>query len=150
MLRSATVVRMSTPAPQPRPHDAPQSAVQSVLEALARPLRQRGVEVVVGVAVGRPVSRARMRMVRRAAWELLVEAAGRAPYLVTLVLVERGGGLRLTVGHGRLGGAAGDRHERPGGERLDQLEQRLVASGGSLTLDARSGFATYTAELPVD
>jgi hypothetical protein len=62
-----------------------------------------------------------------------------------VVLVERGGGLCLTVGHDRLSA----RGTPPGPPGLGLLGASLAASGGSLVLESGRGFAAYSASLPV-
>ena len=65
--------------------------LQSAIEAVARPLRDAGVEVIVGIAVDRPLPGETALLVHRAAREILLDVRRRRD--VTLVdgeLADRG------------------------------------------------------------
>ena len=132
-----------------RVRGAEEADLRGALEALAGPLRRRGVEVVVGVAVGRLLCHARVVQIGLVAKELLLGVGEHDPYLVTVLLMERGGRLRLTVGHDRIAARARVRTPPRARRRLALVADSLAASGGSLVIDSRPGFAAYTASLPV-
>jgi len=79
--------------------------LRAAMEDLVAPLRRRGIEVVLGVAVLAPAEGADL-LVERAAVAILDAVAARADVsLVAIGLVERRGAIRLTVAHDRRGGA---------------------------------------------
>jgi two-component system, NarL family, sensor kinase len=127
--------------------------LHSALEAIARPLEDAGVEVILGVALERPLPGDVALLVHRAAREILLDVRRRRDVsLVTLKLAERGAEVTLSVDHNVIRGAAGDtadgRGRRP---RLDSLAGALDARGGALAVDEIPGVgARYTATLPRD
>ena len=65
--------------------------LQSAVEAVARPLRDAGIEVIVGIAVNRPLPGDTALLVHRAAREILLDVRRRRDVsLVTLKLEDRG------------------------------------------------------------
>jgi two-component system, NarL family, sensor kinase len=126
--------------------------LQGAIDAVARPLRDGGVEVVVGIAVNRPLAGDAALLVHRAVREILLDVRRRTGVtLVTIGVADRGGDIALTVDHNSLARPpAGARGREPGRRpRLDSLAETLAAHGGSLAVDARPGLGTrYTAALP--
>jgi signal transduction histidine kinase len=127
--------------------------LQSAFEAVARPLRDAGVEVIVGIAVNRPLAGDSALLVHRAVREILLDVRRRSGVtLVTIGLADRGPDVALTIDHNsvagfesaaRNGGGAG----RP--PRLDSLAEAVAAHGGTLVIGARPGLGTrYTATVP--
>jgi signal transduction histidine kinase len=121
--------------------------LRAAMEELVAPLRRRGVEVVLGVAVVAPAEGADL-LVERAAVAILEAIAARADVsLVAIGLIERRGMVRLTVAHDRRGGATErltlDPHVRAAADAL-------ACAGGSLAVEGGSQFgARYTATAPV-
>jgi two-component system NarL family sensor kinase len=131
---------------------APRDGVQDLhgaIEGLARPLRDAGVEVIVGITLGRPLEPETALLIHRAAREILLTVRRRDDVsLITMALVERGQEVVLTVDHGIVGGGRQGEPDIPG--RLQALAQRLSASGGSLAVDHIDGRRVrYAAALPV-
>ena len=129
--------------------------LQSAVEAVARPLRDAGIEVIVGIAVNRPLPGDTALLVHRATREILLDVRRRRDVsLVTLKLADRGSHVTLTVDHNTVAGAApaGGEPAQPGRRpRLDSLAAALEARGGSLMVDEIPGAgARYEATLPTD
>ena len=129
--------------------------LQSAVEAVARPLRDAGIEVIVGIAVNRPLPGDTALLVHRATREILLDVRRRRDVsLVTVKLADRASHVTLTVDHNTLAGAApaDDAHAQPGRRpRLDSLAAALEARGGSLMVDEIPGAgARYEATLPTD
>jgi len=127
--------------------------LQSAVEAVARPLRDAGIEVIVGIAVNRPLPGDTALLLHRAAREILLDVRRRRDVsLVTLKLADRGSHVTLTVDHNTVAGAAraDDEYARPGRRRrLDSLAAALEADGGGLLVDEIPGVgARYEATLP--
>jgi hypothetical protein len=120
--------------------------LRTAMEDLVAPLRRRGIEVVLGVAVLAPAEGADL-LVEEAAVAILGSIAARGDVsLVAIGLIERRGTIRLTVAHDRRGAAT---------ERLVlDTEVRVAAdalacAGGSLVVESGSRFgARYTATVP--
>ena len=120
--------------------------LRTAMEDLVAPLRWRGIEVVLGVAVIAPAEGADL-LVERAAVAIVDAIAARADVsLVAIGLIERRGAIRLTVAHDRRGGAT---------ERLAldadvrAAADALAGAGGSLAVESGSRFgARYTAIVP--
>ena len=120
--------------------------LRTAMEDLVAPLRWRGIEVVLGVAVLAPAEGADL-LVERAAVAIVDAIAARADVsLVAIGLIERRGAIRLTVAHDRRGGAT---------ERLAldadvrAAADALAGAGGSLAVESGSQFgARYTATVP--
>jgi two-component system, NarL family, sensor kinase len=125
--------------------------LQSAIDAVARPLREAGVEVVVGIGVKHTVPNESALLLHRAVREILLDVRRRDDVtLVTLGLVERGGDIVLTVDHNSVAALRGN-GDAPAdhGPRLTSLEAALENRGGTLQIDARPGLgAHYTATLP--
>ena len=126
--------------------------LRSAIEAVARPLRDAGVEVIVGIAVNRPLPGDTALLVHRAAREILLDVRRRSGVtLVTIGLADRGGDVALTVDHDSVAGPGPRREDddeagRP--SRLESLAETLAAHGGSLVIDSRPGLgARYAATL---
>jgi two-component system, NarL family, sensor kinase len=117
--------------------------LRGAIDALARPLRDRGADVTVDVALERALPGDSALLVHRAAREILLEVR-RHPGVraVHVGLDDDGLELRLTVEHD---GAAGD--DAP---RLHGLARSLAARGGALRVDARpaSPVRAVTAVVP--
>ena len=128
--------------------------LQSAVEAVARPLRDAGIEVIVGIAVNRPLPGDTALLVHRATREILLDVRRRRDVsLVTLKLAHRGSHVTLTVDHNTVAGAArADDEQQPGRRpRLDSLAAALEARGGALIVDDIPGVgARYEATLPTD
>jgi two-component system NarL family sensor kinase len=129
--------------------------LQGAIEAVARPLRDTGVEVIVGIAVERPLGGDTAMLVHRAVREILLDVRRRRDVtLVTLGLAERGAGVALTIDHNSIAGlrpARPDDDEAGRRPRLDSLAETLAAHGGSLVIDSRPGLgARYSVTLPAD
>ena len=126
--------------------------LQSAIDAVARPLRDAGVEVVVGIAVNRTLPNQTALLLHRAVREILLDVRRRDDVtLVTLGLVERGGDVVLTVDHNSVAALRGDGDAdgEDRGPRLLSLEASLEARGGALQVDIHPGLgAHYTASLP--
>ena len=127
--------------------------LQSAVEAVARPLRDAGIEVIVGIAVNRPLPGDTALLLHRAAREILLDVRRRRDVsLVTLKLADRGSHVTLTVDHNTVAGAAraDDEYAPPGRRRrLDSLAAALEADGGGLLVDEIPGVgARYEATLP--
>jgi signal transduction histidine kinase len=120
--------------------------LRAAMEDLVAPLRRRGIEVVLGVAVLAPAEGADL-LVERAAVAILDAVAARADVsLVAIGLVERRGAIRLTVAHDRRGGAT-ERLELDADVRV--AADALADAGGSLAVESGSQFgARYTATVP--
>jgi signal transduction histidine kinase len=122
--------------------------IYRAIDALARPLRDSGVEVIVGVGARRPIGRDVALLIHRAAREILGIVRGEPTVtLVTIGFVERAGDLVLTVDHdGRQPApatAASSAHRR-----LQSLQDRFADRGGTLQVDRLEGRGTrYTARL---
>jgi hypothetical protein len=120
--------------------------LRTAMEDLVAPLRWRGIEVVLGVAVLAPAEGADL-LVERAAVAIVDAIAAREDVsLVAIGLIERRGAIRLTVAHDRRGGAT---------ERLAldadvrAAADALAGAGGSLAVESGSQFgARYTATVP--
>jgi signal transduction histidine kinase len=127
--------------------------LRGAMEAIARPLENAGVEVILGVAVDRPLPGDVALLVHRAAREILLDVRRRRDVsLVTLKLAERGAEVTLSVDHNVVRGAGEDRADGPSrrGQRLDSLAAALDARGGALTVDEIPGAgARYTATVPL-
>jgi two-component system NarL family sensor kinase len=125
--------------------------LQSAIEAIAAPLRDAGVEVIVGLALSRPLPGETALLVHRAAREILLDVRRRPDVtLVTMKIEDRGDQVTLTVDHNLIPDPE-DAGERENGRRprLDSLAQTLRARGGSLAIDARDGVsARYAATVP--
>jgi signal transduction histidine kinase len=125
--------------------------LQSAIEAIAAPLRDAGVEVIVGLALSRPLPGETALLVHRAAREILLDVRRRPDVtLVTMKIEDRGDQVTLTVDHNLIH-APEDTGERENGRRprLDSLAQTLRDRGGSLAIDARDGVsARYAATVP--
>jgi two-component system NarL family sensor kinase len=119
--------------------------LRGAIDALARPLRDRGVEVAVDVALDRALPGDSALLVHRAAREILLEVR-RQPTVRTVRVALHDGGceLTLTVEHD---GAAGDGDEPL---RLDALARSLAARGGALRIQRGAGPGTraVTATVP--
>jgi signal transduction histidine kinase len=129
--------------------------LQSAVEAIAQPLRDAGIEVILGIAVARPLPGDTALLVHRAAREILLDVRRRRDVsLVTLKLADRGSHVTLTVDHNTVAGAgrAEDEQAQPGRRpRLDSLVAAFEARGGGLTVDEIPGVgARYEATLPAD
>ena len=129
--------------------------LQSAVEAVARPLRDAGIEVIVGIAVNRPLPGDTALLVHRATREILLDVRRRRDVsLVTVKLADRASHVTLTVDHNTVAGAApaDDADAQPGRRpRLDSLAAALEARGGSLMVDEIPGAgARYEATLPTD
>ena len=125
--------------------------LQSAIEAIARPLRDAGVEVIVGLALSRPLPGETALLVHRAAREILLDVRRRPDVtLVTMKIEERDDQVTLTVDHNLMPGPRdGDERENGHRPRLDSLAQTLRDRGGSLAIDAREGVsARYAATVP--
>jgi signal transduction histidine kinase len=126
--------------------------LHGAMDALAQPLRESGVEVIVGLAVERSLPGDTALLMHLAAREILLDVRRHADAsLVTVGLVGHGPEVILTVDHNQLAGADGDRAKRSADPRtrLDSLADRLATQGGSLAIDTRSGRGVrYTATLP--
>jgi two-component system NarL family sensor kinase len=130
--------------------------LQSAVEAVARPLREAGVEVIVGIAVNRPLAGDAALLVHRAVREILLDVRRRSGVtLVTIGLTDRGADVALTIDHNSIAAvqsrARGGDHEDGAGRpsRLDSLTETLAAHRGALVIDSRPGLGTrYTATLP--
>jgi hypothetical protein len=120
--------------------------LRTAMEDLVAPLRRRGVEVVLGVAVLAPAEGADL-LVERAAVAIIGSIAARADVsLVAIGLIERRGSVRLTVAHDRRGGAT-ERLVLDGDVRA--AADALACAGGSLAVEGGSEFGTrYTATVP--
>ena len=125
--------------------------LQSAIEAIAAPLRDAGVEVIVGLALSRPLPGETALLVHRAAREILLDVRRRPDVtLVTMKIEDRGEQVTLTVDHNLIPDPE-DTGERENGRRprLDSLAQTLRDRGGSLAIDARDGVgARYAATVP--
>jgi len=121
--------------------------IYGAIDALARPLRNAGVEVLVGVGVRGPIEGDVALLIHRAAREILLAVRGEPDVtLVTVGLVERAGELVLTVDHdGREAEASATAPSAR--SRLTSLEDRIAGRGGSFTVERRAGRggARYTA-----
>jgi signal transduction histidine kinase len=140
---------MGGPAPRQLIHARSASApdeLRAAMEDLAAPLRRRGIEVVLGVAVLAPCEGADL-LVERAAAAILESIAARADVsLVAIGLIERRGWIRLTVAHDRRGGAT-ERLALDADVRV--AADALACAGGSLAVESGSRFgARYTATVP--
>ena len=129
--------------------------LQSAVEAIARPLRDAGVEVILGISANRPLPGDSALLVHRAAREILLDVRRRRDVsLVTVKLADRGPQVSLTVDHNTVAGAARPEDEgAPPGRRprLDSLAAALEARGGSLLVDEIPGVgARYEATVPTD
>jgi two-component system, NarL family, sensor kinase len=129
---------------------APQDGAQDLrgaIDAIARPLRDAGIDVIVGVAMARPLADDAALLIHRAAREILLEVRRETGVtLVTVGLVERAGDVVLTVDHNSTDDDCATAPSQP---RLESLAARLEAAGGSLTVDRRPGLgARYAATLP--
>ena len=130
--------------------------LQSAVEGVARPLREAGVEVIVGIAVNRPLAGDAALLVHRAVREILLDVRRRSGVtLVTIGLTDRGADVALTIDHNSIAAvqsrARGGDHEDGAGRpsRLDSLTETLAAHRGALVIDSRPGLGTrYTATLP--
>jgi two-component system, NarL family, sensor kinase len=112
------------------------------LEALARPLRDRGVDVAVDVALHRPLPGDAALLVHRAAREILIEVR-RRPGLrrVRIALDDDGRELTLAIDH--------DAEPCDDPPRLDGLGTSLAARGGALRAEpAPAGGGRIAATLP--
>src|SRR5689334_2701380 len=140
---------MGGPAPRQvisaRSASAPDE-LRTAMEDLVAPLRWRGIEVVLGVAVIAPAEGADL-IVERAAVAIVDAIAARADVsLVAIGLIERRGAIRLTVAHDRRGGAT-ERLELDADVRA--AADALAGAGGSLAVETGSQFgARYTATVP--
>jgi two-component system, NarL family, sensor kinase len=125
--------------------------LQGALDALARPLRDAGIEVVVGIGVSRPLADETALLLHRAAREILLEIRPRPDVtLVALGLFERDGRLVLSAEHNVHGPAPAAEPSGPGRpRRLDAVAAELAARGGELWVDrAPAKGARFTAALP--
>jgi two-component system, NarL family, sensor kinase len=124
--------------------------LQSAIEAIVRPLRDAGVEVIVGLALSRPLPGETALLVHRAAREILLDVRRRPDVsLVTMKIEDRGDQVTLTVDHNVMPGPAEGERENGRRPRLDSLAQTLRGRGGSLVIDARDGVgARYAASVP--
>ena len=125
--------------------------LQSAIEAIAAPLRDAGVEVIVGLALSRPLPGETALLVHRAAREILLDVRRRPDVsLVTMKIEHRGDEVTLTVDHNLIPGLGQDDPRENGRRpRLDSLAQTLRDRGGSLAIDAHDGVgARYAATVP--
>lgn len=125
--------------------------LHAALDALARPLRDAGVEVVVGVGVGEALADDAALLLHRAAREILLEIRNEpTATLVAVGLVERDGAVELTVEHNVLAlDPARDDQPPARPQRLDAVAAQLAARGGALEVDREpSRGARFTATLP--
>jgi two-component system, NarL family, sensor kinase len=127
--------------------------LHSAIEAISQPLRDAGVEVILGLAVSRPLPADTALLVHRAAREILLDIRRRGDVsLLTVKLEDRGDDVTLTVDHNVMpdveGAADGDHGARR--PRLDSLTTALEARGGGLEVEetAAAGLR-YTATLPL-
>ena len=91
--------------------------LQSAVEAVARPLRDAGIEVIVGIAVNRPLPSNTALLVHRATREILLDVRRRRDVsLVTLKLADRGSHVRSrsTTTRSRARRARTTTRRRPG------------------------------------
>jgi signal transduction histidine kinase len=147
----STMTRMRELLVDLRSTDRRVQDLQSAIDAVARPLREAGVEVVVGIGMSRTLPDDGALLLHRAVREILLDVRRREDVtLVTLGLVERGGRVVLTVDHNSVAVLRGPDHRGADpGPRLTSLEAALEARGGSLQIDVRPGLgAHYTATLP--
>lgn len=131
----------------------PKSVAQlsDAIEALVRPLRERGVEVIVGVAVRRRLEPAAAACVHRAAREILAHIAPQPTTLVIARVADSGPGVTLIIGHDRLPVTAPHLDWALGaGEPLGALGAALADRDGSLSRDRSSRFERFVATVPVD
>ena len=125
--------------------------LQSAIEAIAAPLRDAGVEVIVGLALSRPLPGETALLIHRAAREILLDVRRRPDVsLVTMKIEDRGDEVTLTVDHNLIPGLGQDDPRENGRRpRLDSLAQTLRDRGGSLAIDAHDGVgARYAATVP--
>jgi two-component system, NarL family, sensor kinase len=150
-----TMTRMRELLVDLRSDDTRVQDLQSAVEAIARPLRDAGVEVILGISADRPLPGDSALLVHRAAREILLDVRRRRDVsLVTLKLADRGSQVSLTVDHNTVAGAARPEDEgAPPGRRprLDSLAAALEARGGSLLVDEIPGVgARYEATVPTE
>jgi hypothetical protein len=120
--------------------------LRTTMEDLVAPLRRRGIEVVLGVAVVAPSEGADL-LVEQAAVAILWSVGTREDVsLVAIGLTERRGLIRLTVAHDRRGGAT-ERLVLDPDVRI--AADALASVGGSLAVEGGSQYgARYTATVP--
>jgi hypothetical protein len=124
--------------------------LSDAIEALARPLRERGVEVIVGVAMSRPLDPGAAACVHRAAQDILAHIAPQPTTLVIVRLAGSGPGVTLTIGHDRLPVTAPHRTwTLTAGEPLGALGVALANRDGSLRRFCSCRFERFVVTLPV-
>jgi hypothetical protein len=129
----------------------PVAQLSEAIEALVRPLRERGVEVIVGVAMTRPPNPGASACVHRAAQEILAHIAPQPTTLAIVRLVDSGGCVTLTIGHDRLPVTAPHRDWTLGaGAPLGALGAALAERGGSLSRGCSGRFERFVATVPAD
>lgn len=126
--------------------------LHGAMDAIARPLEDAGVEVILGVAVERPLPGDVALLVHRAAREILLDLRRRHDVsLVTVKLDDRGPEVTLSIDHNVIPDAGEERTNGAGRRpRLDSLAAALDARGGALVVDEIPGVgARYSATLPL-
>jgi hypothetical protein len=130
----------------------PVAQLSDAIEALVCPLRERGVEVIVGVAMRRRLNPDAAACLRRATQEILAHIAPQPTTLVIVRVADSGPGVTLVVGHDRLPVTAGPHLDWTlgAGEPLAALGAALAERDGSLSRECSCRFVRFTTRLPVD